>query len=125
MPAYIGLIMLTGIAAKNSILLVEYAMVEMKKGVPRLEALLDASRKRARPIIMTTVAMGMGMVPVAIGKDAFRQPMAVAVIGGLITSTLLSLLFVPVAYTLVDGFSRIVGRWFTPLFTAQGKEDDI
>jgi HAE1 family hydrophobic/amphiphilic exporter-1 len=123
MPSLIGLIMLTGIAAKNSILLVEYAMVEIKNGVPRREALIDAARKRARPIIMTTVAMGAGMIPVAIGTDAFRQPMAVAVIGGLITSTFLSLLVVPVAYTLVDGLSRRIGRFISPAFQAQGKDE--
>jgi len=123
MPSYIGLIMLTGIAAKNSILLVEYAMVEMKSGVPRVEALMDAARKRARPIIMTTVAMGAGMIPVAIGNDSFRQPMAVAVIGGLITSTLLSLLFIPVMYTIVDQVSQVFGKWISPAFHAQGKEE--
>ena len=123
MPAYIGLIMLTGIAAKNSILLVEYAMVEIKRGVPRIEALMDSARKRARPIIMTTIAMGVGMLPVAMGQEAFRVPMAVAVIGGLITSTLLSLLFVPVAYTIIDGAARVIARFFNPFFHAQGKDE--
>ncbi|ESQ82712.1 hypothetical protein AEAC466_16365 [Asticcacaulis sp. AC466] len=123
MPSYIGLIMLTGIAAKNSILLVEYAMVAMKEGMSRTEALFEAARKRARPIVMTTVAMGAGMIPVAIGNDAFRQPMAVAVIGGLITSTLLSLLFVPVSYTIVDQISNFFGRMISPFFHAQGKDE--
>ncbi|MDI7774932.1 efflux RND transporter permease subunit [Asticcacaulis sp. EMRT-3] len=123
MPAYIGLIMLTGIAAKNSILLVEYAMVSMKLGVTRTEALMDAARKRARPIVMTTVAMGAGMIPVAVGNDSFRQPMAVAVIGGLITSTLLSLLFIPVMYTIVDQVSNFFGKRISPAFHAQGKEE--
>jgi hydrophobic/amphiphilic exporter-1 (mainly G- bacteria), HAE1 family len=123
MPAFIGLIMLVGIAAKNSILLVEYAMVEIQHGVERTTALLDAARKRARPIVMTTVAMGAGMLPVTVGADAFRQPMAVAVVGGLITSTLLSLLFVPVMYTLIDGVSRRINKFTKPLFTAQGKAE--
>ena len=123
MPTYIGLIMLVGIAAKNSILLVEYAMVSMKEGLPRTEALMEAARKRARPIIMTTVAMGAGMIPVALGNDAFRQPMAVTVIGGLITSTLLSLLFVPASYTVIDQISHFFGKMISPLFHAQGKDD--
>jgi HAE1 family hydrophobic/amphiphilic exporter-1 len=123
MPSYIGLIMLVGIAAKNSILLVEYAMVSIKSGMTRNEALLEAARKRARPIIMTTVAMGAGMIPVAIGNDAFRQPMAVTVIGGLITSTLLSLLFVPASYTIIDQISHFFGKLISPAFRPEGKED--
>jgi HAE1 family hydrophobic/amphiphilic exporter-1 len=111
MPALIGLLMLMGIAAKNSILLVEYAIEARNGGMIRLDALMDAAHKRARPIIMTTVAMGAGMLPVAmaLGEDTeFRQPMAIAVLGGLFTSTLLSLLFVPVMFTIVeDGFGFI------------------
>jgi len=121
MPSLIGLIMLTGIAAKNAILLVEYAMVAQKGGMPRFDALIESARKRARPIVMTTVAMGAGMLPVAIGNDSFRQPMAVAVIGGLITSTLLSLLFVPVLYTIFDRFSNWLGKIFH--IEAQGKDE--
>jgi HAE1 family hydrophobic/amphiphilic exporter-1 len=105
MPALIGMIMLMGIAAKNSILLVDYVIEAEKRGLPRRQALLDAARKRARPIVMTTVAMGAGMAPIALGIGTgveFRQPMAVAVIGGLVTSTLLSLLFVPVVFGIVD-----------------------
>ncbi len=119
MPALIGMIMLTGIAAKNSILLVDYIIIAMKKGMPKREALMDAAHKRARPIIMTTMAMGLGMLPIAaaIGEGtAFRSPMAIAVIGGLITSTGLSLLFVPVVFSLVDGvktrLERIMDRKF-------------
>jgi multidrug efflux pump subunit AcrB len=123
MPSLIGLIMLTGIAAKNSILLVEYAMVAMKSGMSRFDALMQAARKRARPIVMTTVAMGAGMIPVAVGNDSFRQPMAIAVIGGLITSTLLSLLFIPVMYTIVDQISNFFGKMIAPAFHAQGKEE--
>jgi HAE1 family hydrophobic/amphiphilic exporter-1 len=105
MPALIGLLMLMGIAAKNSILLVEYAIEARNGGMTRYDALMDAAHKRARPIIMTTVAMGAGMLPVAMGWGLdveFRQPMAIAVMGGLITSTLLSLLFVPVMFTIVE-----------------------
>jgi multidrug efflux pump subunit AcrB len=106
MPSMIGLIMLMGIATKNSILLVEYAiMARRDHGMTRQEALLDACRKRARPIIMTTIAMGAGMMPIALGlgtDPSFRSPMAIVVIGGLITSTFLSLLVIPVVFTYVD-----------------------
>ncbi|MDD2925218.1 efflux RND transporter permease subunit [Rhodoferax sp.] len=112
MPSLIGLIMLMGIATKNSILLVEYAIVARRDhGLSRVEALLDACHKRARPIVMTTLAMGAGMLPIAVGWGAadasFRSPMAVAVIGGLMTSTVLSLLVIPAVFTLVDDF----GNW--------------
>lgn len=106
MPAMIGLIMLMGVATKNSILLVEYAVVSRRdRGMDRAEALLDACKKRARPIVMTTLAMGAGMLPVALGigvDPSFRAPMAIVVIGGLITSTFLSLLVIPVVFTYVD-----------------------
>ena len=106
MPSMIGLIMLMGIATKNSILLVEYAIVSRReRGMNRAEALLDACKKRARPIVMTTLAMGAGMMPVALGigvDPSFRAPMAIVVIGGLITSTFLSLLVIPVVFTYVD-----------------------
>jgi multidrug efflux pump subunit AcrB len=106
MPSMIGLIMLMGIATKNSILLVEYAIVSRReRGMNRAEALLDACKKRARPIVMTTLAMGAGMMPVALGigvDPSFRSPMAIVVIGGLITSTFLSLLVIPVVFTYVD-----------------------
>jgi hydrophobe/amphiphile efflux-1 (HAE1) family protein len=106
MPAVIGLLMLMGVVTKNSILLVEYAvMARREHGLSRTEALLDASRKRARPILMTTIAMASGMLPIALGWGAdpsFRQPMALVVIGGLLTSTVLSLLVIPVMFALVD-----------------------
>ncbi len=110
MPSMIGLIMLMGIATKNSILLIDYVVlarrgVDGNPGLDRWHALLDASRKRARPIVMTTVAMGAGMLPIAIGlgtDPSFRAPMAIVVIGGLITSTFLSLLVIPVVFTYVD-----------------------
>jgi multidrug efflux pump subunit AcrB len=106
MPSMIGLIMLMGIATKNSILLVEYAiMARRERGLNRWDALLDACHKRARPIVMTTIAMGAGMLPIALGigvDSSFRAPMAIVVIGGLITSTFLSLLVIPVLFTYVD-----------------------
>src|SRR5690606_13455681 len=115
MPSLIGLIMLMGIATKNSILLVEYAIVARRDhGMGRLEALLDACHKRARPIIMTTVAMGVGIMHIAIGWGAadpsFRSPMALAVIGGLFTSTVLSLLVVPVVFEYVDDIEHWLRR---------------
>jgi HAE1 family hydrophobic/amphiphilic exporter-1 len=124
MPAFIGIIMLMGIAAKNSILLVDYAVMSMNAGMNRHDALLDAARKRARPIIMTTVAMSMGMLPIALGLGTgseFRKPMAIAVIGGLITSTALSLLMIPVLFTFVDAIGAWMGRVLQ--IKAQGKED--
>ncbi|WP_026470456.1 efflux RND transporter permease subunit [Alkanindiges illinoisensis] len=114
MPSLIGLIMLMGIACKNSILLVDYAILARKEqGMPRFDALLDACHKRARPIIMTTIAMGAGMLPIALGigtDPSFRSPMAIAVIGGLITSTFLSLLVIPVVYTLIDDLHQLIYR---------------
>ncbi len=106
MPSMIGLIMLMGIATKNSILLIDYVILARRDhGLSRWDALLDACSKRARPIVMTTVAMGAGMLPIAIGlgtDPSFRAPMAIVVIGGLITSTFLSLLVIPVVFTYVD-----------------------
>lgn len=118
-PAMIGLVMLMGVVAKNSILLVEYALVGVRqRGLPVRDALVDACHKRARPIVMTTVAMIAGMAPIALGFGAdasFRRPMAIAVIGGLLTSTALSLILVPVVFTYVDGLDRHVRRWFPGL----------
>lgn len=106
MPVVIGVLMLMGIVTKNSILLVEYAIVARRElGMARMEAIVDACHKRARPIVMTTIAMGAGMLPNALGMGAepsFRQPMSIVVIGGLLTSTFLSLLVVPVVFTYVD-----------------------
>ncbi|HEY3850171.1 MAG TPA: efflux RND transporter permease subunit [Steroidobacteraceae bacterium] len=109
----IGLLMLMGIVAKNSILLVDFAIEEMRAGKPRLEAILEAGHKRARPIVMTTVAMIAGMLPVALGwggDSDFRSPMATAVIGGLATSTFLTLIVVPAVFTLFDD----IERWMAP-----------
>jgi len=116
MPSMIGLIMLMGIATKNSILLVDYVILARREhGLDRWSALLDACRKRARPIVMTTVAMGAGMLPIALGLGAdpsFRAPMAIVVIGGLITSTFLSLLVIPVVFTYVDDAIESMRRCF-------------
>jgi hydrophobe/amphiphile efflux-1 (HAE1) family protein len=112
LPVMIGVLMLMGIVAKNSILLVDMAIEEMRAGKTRLQAIVEAGHKRARPIVMTTVAMVAGMVPVATGlgeASDFRQPMAIAVIGGLITSTLLTLVIVPAVFTLFDDIERLVG----------------
>jgi len=123
MPSMIGLIMLMGIAAKNSILLVDYIIIARRDhGLDRIESVLDACRKRARPIIMTTLAMSAGMLPVAIGlgvDPSFRSPMAIVVIGGLITSTFLSLLVIPVVYSLVDDAQHALRRlWPRPAAAA-------
>ena len=116
LPALIGLLMLIGIASKNSILLVDYAVIaEDQHGLSQHDALVDACRKRAQPVIMTTLAMGAGMLPIALGwagDSSFRAPMAIAVIGGLITSTLLSLIVIPAAFTVVDD----LGGWMTRRF---------
>jgi multidrug efflux pump subunit AcrB len=118
MPSVIGLLMLMGIVTKNSILLVEYAVVAYRdQGMSRLDALMDACHKRARPILMTTIAMVAGMLPIALGigsDNSFRGPMAIVVIGGLVTSTVLSLLVIPVVFTYVDDLllwlKRLVAR---------------
>jgi len=112
-PSLIGILMLLGITAKNSILLVEYAIERERDGMPQRQAIMEACRERARPIIMTSLAMIAGMLPTAfaLGKGSeFRQPMAIAVIGGLITSTLLSLVMVPVIYEVLDD----IEQWMVP-----------
>jgi hydrophobe/amphiphile efflux-1 (HAE1) family protein len=121
MPVYIGLLMLMGIVTKNAIMLVDFAVEEVAKGIPRVEAVIDAGRKRARPIVMTTLAMVAGMIPsaMALGDGGeFRAPMAIAVIGGLLVSTVLSLVFVPSFFTVMDDFGRFVwwifGRFIGP-----------
>ena len=118
MPSMIGLIMLMGIVTKNSILLVDYAILARQAGMNRFDALVDACHKRSRPILMTTIAMGAGMMPLALGWGAdpsFRSPMAITVIGGLITSTLLSLLVVPAVFTYVDDFEHWLQRMMRKL----------
>jgi multidrug efflux pump subunit AcrB len=113
MPVVIGVLMLIGIVTKNAIMLVDFAIEARAAGVPRRQAIMDAGRKRARPIVMTTVAMVAGMVPSALGLGdggEFRAPMATGVIGGLIVSTLLSLVFVPSFYTVMDDASGLLRR---------------
>jgi multidrug efflux pump subunit AcrB len=122
MPSMIGLIMLMGIATKNSILLIDYVVIARRdRGLDRHAAILDAAAKRARPIVMTTIAMAAGMMPIALGigvDPSFRAPMAIVVIGGLVTSTFLSLLVIPVLFTYVDDvvqwLRRLTGRRGTP-----------
>jgi hydrophobe/amphiphile efflux-1 (HAE1) family protein len=121
LPVFIGFLMLMGIVTKNAIMLVDFAVVEMRRGIPRAAAIVDAGRKRARPIIMTTIAMIGGMFPSALALGAggeFRSPMAIAVIGGLLVSTVLSLVFVPAFFVVMDDIGRalawIFGRFVGP-----------
>ncbi len=136
MPVYIGLLMLMGIVTKNAIMLVDFAVEEVAKGIPRFDAVIDAGRKRARPIVMTTLAMVAGMIPsaMAIGDGGeFRAPMAIAVIGGLLVSTVLSLVFVPSFFTVMDDVGKLIwyifGRFVGPTdespeyLAAQAKEN--
>ena len=124
MPVVIGLLMLMGVVTKNSILLVEYAIMSRRAGFSRFDALVDACHKRARPIVMTTIAMAGGMLPVAFslsgGDASFRQPMAIVVIGGLMTSTVLSLVVIPVIFTFVDDFLQFLRR-----STGTGQREDL
>ena len=116
----IGFLMLMGIVAKNAILLVDFAIEEMRAGKDRMTALLESGHKRARPIVMTTVAMVAGMLPVALAVgDSFRAPMAIAVIGGLITSTALTLIVVPAGFTLIDDIERWVGPRVSKVLIAE------
>ena len=127
MPVLIGVLMLLGIVSKNSILLIDFAIEEMQKGIPKFEAIMDAGHKRAQPIVMTTVAMTAGMVPTAIslsGDGAWRAPMGIVVIGGLIVSTLLTLVIVPAGFSLADGFERRAGPWLrNKMLTYQPGDD--
>jgi multidrug efflux pump subunit AcrB len=116
LPVVIGILMLMGIVTKNAIMLVDFAIEAMHRGTPRTEAIVDAGRKRARPIVMTTIAMIAGMMPAAVGLDSggeFRAPMSIAVIGGLLFSTLLSLVFVPAVFAVMDDGGRLVWRVFS------------
>ncbi len=118
LPVVIGILMLMGIVTKNAIMLADFAVEEMKRGIARTEAIVDAGRKRARPIIMTTIAMIGGMLPSALGEGSggeFRAPMAIAVIGGLMSSTLLSLVFVPAVFAVMDDIARVSWRLFSRL----------
>jgi multidrug efflux pump subunit AcrB len=118
LPVIIGILMLMGIVTKNAIMLVDFSVKAMRTGMPRTTALVEAGKKRARPIIMTTVAMVAGMAPSALGFGAgaeFRSPMAIAVIGGLLVSTCLSLLFVPAFFAVIDDLRVALQRGWLAL----------
>jgi multidrug efflux pump subunit AcrB len=120
-PVYIGILMLMGIVTKNAIMLVDFAIESIHRGMDRDVAIIDAGQKRARPIIMTTVAMVAGMVPSALAFGAggeFRSPMAIAVIGGLLVSTVLSLVFVPAVFSLMDDIARFAWRLGKPFVSS-------
>jgi len=124
LPVLIGILMLFGIVAKNSILLIDFAIEEIRHGRTVVESILDAGHKRAQPIVMTTVAMVAGMMPTALsigGDGSWNQPMAVTVIGGLILSTLLTLLIVPAGFSLADGLERRIGRRLGKALTNGGE----
>ena len=128
LPVFIGVLMLLGIVGKNSILLVDFALEEMAHGVPRKAAVIDAGHKRAQPILMTTVAMVAGMIPTALsltGDGAWRAPMAITVIGGLILSTILTLLIVPATFSLAAGLEQRIGPWLRRRFTNGDQEESV
>jgi hydrophobic/amphiphilic exporter-1 (mainly G- bacteria), HAE1 family len=128
MPVVIGILMLLGIVTKNAIMLVDFAVEAEAKGVPRDEAIIDAGRKRARPIVMTTIAMIAGMLPSAYGVGdggEFRAPMAIGVIGGLAVSTVLSLVFVPSFYSIMDSIGNVVGRFFSRFVGPKEEEEAV
>ena len=125
MPVFIGLLLLLGIVAKNSILLVDFAVEMMNHGMSKDDAIYEAGHKRAQPIVMTTVAMVGGMVPVALsltGDGSFRVPMGITVIGGLIFSTVLTLLIVPASFSIAVDFERWVGRRLGKMINSDGSE---
>jgi multidrug efflux pump subunit AcrB len=125
MPVMIGILMLLGIVAKNSILLVDFALEEMGKGVDKRVAILDSGHKRAQPIVMTTVAMVAGMLPIALalsGDGSWRAPMGIVVIGGLILSTVLTLVIVPATFSLAVGFENRIAPWLRSKLTNGGGE---
>jgi multidrug efflux pump subunit AcrB len=127
MPVLIGMLLLLGIVAKNSILLVDFALEELDKGVDKYTAIVDAGHKRAQPIVMTTVAMVAGMIPVALaltGDSSFRAPMGVTVIGGLIVSTVLTLVIVPATFSLAIGVEERLGPWLSRTFTNGGEHGE-
>ena len=128
MPVFIGVLMLFGIVAKNSILLIDFAIEEMANGRPKREAILEAGHKRAQPIVMTTVAMVAGMIPTALslsGDSSWRAPMGTVVIGGLILSTLLTLLIVPAGFSLADGLEKRLGPWLSRKVLTYRSEDGV
>ncbi len=127
MPVIIGILMLMGIVTKNAIMLVDFSVVAIQHGMERTAAVVEAGKKRARPIIMTTIAMVAGMLPSALGIGAggeFRSPMAIAVIGGLVVSTFLSLLFVPAFFAVMDDLRLALLRgWHLVSARARGDAD--
>ncbi|OCW56867.1 efflux RND transporter permease subunit [Hoeflea olei] len=125
MPVLIGILMLMGIVTKNAILLVDFAVELIRSGRDRVEAMIEAGQKRARPIVMTSIAMSAGMLPSALGVGEggeFRSPMAIAVIGGIIVSTILSLVVVPSFFLIMDDLSRLLGRIFGRLIGPKEEE---
>ncbi|WP_050524546.1 efflux RND transporter permease subunit [Pseudorhodobacter wandonensis] len=128
MPVLIGILMLMGIVTKNAILLVDFAVEMRAQGMERVKAVMEAGHKRARPIVMTSIAMSAGMLPSALGVGeggSFRAPMATAVIGGIIVSTVLSLVIVPSFYLIMDDLSRLLGRLFGRLIGKADVEETI
>ena len=124
-PVWIGILMLMGIVTKNAIMLVEFAVESIREGKPRDEAIIDAGMKRARPIVMTTIAMAAGMMPSALAFGAggeFRSPMALAVIGGLVFSTVLSLVFVPAMFMMMDDLGALIWRFGKKLLASQRRK---
>jgi multidrug efflux pump subunit AcrB len=123
---WIGILMLMGIVTKNAIMLVEFAVESMREGKPREVAIIDAGMKRARPIVMTTIAMVAGMMPSALAFGAggeFRSPMALAVIGGLLFSTVLSLVFVPAMFMLMDDIGNLFWRFGKRLIVSNAESE--
>ena len=126
-PVWIGILMLMGIVTKNAIMLVEFAVEAIREGKPRDDAIIDAGMKRARPIVMTTIAMAAGMMPSALAFGAggeFRSPMALAVIGGLLFSTVLSLVFVPAMFMVMDDIGALIWRFGKKLIVSSTAEED-
>ena len=125
MPVLIGILMLMGIVTKNAILLIDFAIEMRAQGMPRFEAVIEAGHKRARPIVMTSIAMSAGMLPSALGVGeggSFRAPMATAVIGGIIVSTVLSLVIVPAFFLIMDDLSRLITRLFARVIGPKEEE---
>jgi multidrug efflux pump subunit AcrB len=123
---WIGMLMLMGIVTKNAIMLVDFAIASIRDGKERNAAIVDAGQKRARPIIMTTIAMVAGMTPSALSFGAggeFRSPMALAVIGGLVFSTVLSLIFVPAMFALMDDVSSLCWRLGKRVIGSGGEDE--
>jgi multidrug efflux pump subunit AcrB len=126
-PVWIGILMLMGIVTKNAIMLVEFAIEAINEGKTRQEAMIDAGMKRARPIVMTTIAMVAGMMPSALAVGAggeFRSPMALAVIGGLLFSTVLSLVFVPAMFMFMDDVGSLIWRFGKRLIVSHGEDEE-